>query len=103
LLETGLVGITAYLAVLYFYSMYTLKVIRGEVVTSDMLCVFCTQFIFIAWSVTENPVWDVYPFFLYLLTYPILRSSVSCVIEQNDANYSEVRPFVLNQKGGVFG
>jgi O-antigen ligase len=77
LVETGLIGLLSYLFLIVFYSLYTYRIIKENGITTDLLCVLCTQTIFLAWSMTGNPVWDIYPFFLYLLTYPILRASKS--------------------------
>jgi O-antigen ligase len=75
LVETGVVGFFAYLFILGFYSWQTIRIIKRNSMNFHILCAICTQVIFLVWSITENPVWDEYPFYLYLLTYPILRAN----------------------------
>lgn len=76
LLETGITGLLAFVFLLAWYTKNTLKAIMSRNVSVEVLCVISIQLIFLIWGMTGNPVWDLYPFYLYLLTYPILRAEL---------------------------
>jgi len=76
LLEVGIIGFFAYLGLLFLYLLELKRAFSRNAVTLGVLCSMCFQVIFITWSLTGNPIWSGYPFYLFLLSYPIIRRAI---------------------------
>ena len=75
LLEVGIIGFIPYLSLLSYYSYKSVYALVKNPGNINILISINIQIIFLLWSFTGNPVWDKYPFVLYLLTLPIINAN----------------------------
>lgn len=73
LLELGIIGLFAYLSLISYYTFHLIVSLKNEISLYSLFALGL-HVLFLLWSMTENAIWDGFPFFMYILSYSLLTT-----------------------------
>ncbi|HHX13082.1 MAG TPA: O-antigen ligase family protein, partial [Clostridiales bacterium] len=74
-LELGIIGLFAYLSLISYCTYHLIVSLKNEISIYSLFALGL-HVLFLLWSMTENAIWDGFPFFMYILSYSLLTTQI---------------------------
>lgn len=102
--ESGILGFCIIVIAFGVSLMENIKVLsiavkakQDKVISLASICLFI-QIVFLGWGLTGNPLYDVYPFFVYMVSVGCINSIKRCQRVKKAINHESWNCYILSQK-----